>query len=67
VITRDDLRKGTIVGKVQCEECSQWHPAEFSHFSIHGDEPVFAVVCTEDWLTAYYTPAGVWMDEGVSL
>lgn len=68
-ITRDDLTKGLVVGTVQCENvgCQQHHPAEFSHFSQYGDEPVFAVVCTQDWLTDYYTPEGITLNEGVDL
>lgn len=44
-------------GSVECDECGQWHVAEFSHLSqFDGVTPVYAVICTEDpeWLVDYY-------------
>jgi hypothetical protein len=50
---------GDRVGTVLCENCDSAHPAEYSHESPYGGHDVFAVVCTVDWLTSYYTAAGV--------
>ena len=42
-------------GRVTCDNCGAEHVAEYSHESLHGQGPIFAVVCTEDELTDYYT------------
>jgi hypothetical protein len=40
---------------VDCRECEQEHEAEFSHVARWGGANVYAVVCTRDGLTDYYT------------
>lgn len=45
----DTTRTGTIV----CETCEQTHVAEYHHDAQDGT-PVYAVVCTEDWLTEFW-------------
>lgn len=45
--------------EVRCDECDELHPAEYSHESIHGQGPIYAVVCTRDGLTDYYTSEGL--------
>lgn len=42
-----------------CESCGAVHPAEYSHEGRFSEGPVYAVVCTVDYLTDYYTTAGV--------
>jgi hypothetical protein len=42
-------------GTVSCHSCGATHQAEYSHNSPHNGQPVYAVVCTVDWLTDYYT------------
>lgn len=42
-------------GPVTCWTCGAPHPAEYSHEGRHGEGPIFAVVCTVDHLTDYYT------------
>ena len=44
-------------GTVQCDECEQIHPATYSHGGRFGEGPIYAVVCTADGLTDYYTAA----------
>lgn len=44
---------------VTCDHCGAVHQAEFSHDGLHGEGPIFAVVCTVDQLTDYYTTEGV--------
>ena len=39
----------------QCLECGDWHEAEYSHEGRFGEGPIYAVVCTVDYLTSYYT------------
>jgi hypothetical protein len=39
----------------QCDACGRPHPAEFSHQGRFGEGPIYAVVCTRDYLTDYYT------------
>jgi hypothetical protein len=38
-----------------CDECEQQHPAYYSHEGRFGEGPIYAVVCTVDDLTDYYT------------
>lgn len=54
-----DYTTGQVVGTVQCDQCGETHPAEFSHYSAHGGHAVFAIVCTNDYLTDYYVAEGV--------
>jgi hypothetical protein len=50
----------TIAYRVRCHECGDWHPAEFSHVGGYSRPvDVYAVVCTVDGLTDYYTTDGV--------
>lgn len=42
-------------GPVTCHECGEAHEATYSHDGRFGEGPIFAVVCTVDWLTSYYT------------
>ena len=42
-------------GTVECDECGERHVAEYSHEGRFGEGPIFAVVCTRDDLTDYYT------------
>jgi hypothetical protein len=44
---------------VICHECGQRHVAEYSHEGLHGEGPIFAVVCPVDYLTDYYTTEGL--------
>lgn len=44
-------RKETVV----CYECGGKHEATYSHEGRFGEGPIYAVVCTVDWLTDYYT------------
>lgn len=44
-----------ITRHVICDECGQRHIAEESHEGQHGEGTIYAVVCTVDWLTDYYT------------
>lgn len=49
-------------GTVRCQECSSTHEAIFSHASAHGGRDVYAVVCSADGLTDYYTDDVVDLD-----
>jgi hypothetical protein len=40
---------------VVCFQCEARHEAEYSHEGRFGEGPIYAVVCTEDGLTDYYT------------
>jgi hypothetical protein len=40
--------------RVECMQCGAEHPAEFRDVNQYGQK-VWTVVCTEDWLTDYYT------------
>lgn len=41
---------------VNCQDCDNVHPANFSHMSQWDPTTrVYAVVCEVDWLTSYYT------------
>jgi len=42
-----------------CDECGQLHEATYSHEGQWGEGPIYAVVCTQDWLTSYYTAEGL--------
>lgn len=42
-------------GQILCQSCGEPHPAEYSHEGRYGEGPIYAVVCTVDWLTDYYT------------
>lgn len=42
---------------VLCEQCGEKHVGEYHHDSEFGGHPVYAVVCTEDYLTDWYTLA----------
>lgn len=44
---------------VCCHQCGNEHPAEYSHEGRHGEGPIYAVVCTLDHLTDYYTREGL--------
>lgn len=44
-----------VRGPVTCWHCEQPHEAEYSHEGRFGEGPIFAVVCTVDGLTDYYT------------
>lgn len=44
-------------GTVQCQDCPETHPAEYSHNSDHGGHRVFAVVCGD--FVEYYTEEAV--------
>jgi len=43
---------GIKVGKVICDDCGQEHNATESH--QQGQDLMFAVECTQDFLTGYY-------------
>lgn len=45
--------------QARCQECGDLHPAEFSHDGANGQGPIYAVVCTRDDLTDYYTEEGL--------
>lgn len=62
--TEREFQTGTVVGTVQCFECGDSHEAEYSHEGRFGEGPIFAVVCTVDYLTSYYTTEGVDFTEG---
>lgn len=51
------------IGRTTCFECGQVHPATYSHEGRFGEGPIFAVVCDDDGLTAYYTLDAVELDE----
>lgn len=40
---------------VRCYTCGESHPAEPSHVGRFGEGQIYAVVCTADYLTDYYT------------
>lgn len=40
---------------VQCQECGANHEANYSHEGRFGEGPIYAVICTVDGLTDYYT------------
>lgn len=40
---------------VACFECHETHVGEYSHEGRYGEGPIYAVVCTRDHLTDYYT------------
>lgn len=44
---------------VSCERCGEAHPAEYSHEGRYGEGHVYAVTCTADLLTDYYTEEGL--------
>lgn len=44
---------------VACHTCGDTHPAEYSHKSPYGGHAVYAVVCTLDYLTDYYTEEAI--------
>lgn len=46
-------------GHVTCDQCGGRHVAEFSHIGQFGQGPIYAVVCTEDYLTDYYQESRV--------
>jgi hypothetical protein len=54
-IAKGDWETGELAGHVECQECDGFHVAEFSHEGRFGEGPIFAVVCTVDHLTSYYT------------
>ncbi len=41
-------------GTVECDQCGDRHVAEYSHENERQGS-IFAVVCTVDYLTDYYT------------
>lgn len=45
--------------QVRCENCGEYHPAEYSHEGQYDQGPIYAVVCTKDHLTDYFTLDGV--------
>jgi hypothetical protein len=47
--------EGQAVYEVTCQECGQVHIAEYSHEGRFNEGPIYAVVCTQDNLTDYYT------------
>lgn len=49
----DDTLPDTIV--VVCHECGAEHLGTYSHLGQYGEGPIYAVVCTADDLTDYYT------------
>lgn len=54
VVYRDDVHTCDCQPlEVQCQQCEEWHPAEYSHEGRFGEGPIFAVVCGE--FTDYYT------------
>ena len=42
-----------------CDDCGQKHEATYSHEGEWGQGPIYAVVCTVDHLTSYYTAEGL--------
>jgi hypothetical protein len=46
-------------GRVDCDNCGAFHPADYSHEGDFGQGPIFAVVCTVDDLTDYYQESRV--------
>lgn len=46
-----DQREGIVL----CDECGEPHPAHYSHEGQFGEGAIYAVVCTADLLTDYYT------------
>jgi len=40
---------------VVCDSCGQRHPAEPAHLDQWSNRQLYAVVCTQDQLTDYYT------------
>lgn len=42
-----------------CQRCGKTHEAEYSHEGRFNEGPIFAVVCTDDHLTDYYTEEGL--------
>lgn len=42
-------------GRIQCDRCPDIHPAHYSHEGRFGEGPIYAVVCTADGLTDYWT------------
>jgi hypothetical protein len=38
-----------------CDNCGEPHMATYSHEGNFGEGPIYAVVCTADQLTDYYT------------
>lgn len=57
-VTREG-RSDTIaqIGRLDfCPDCeSTTHEAVYSHEGRYGEGPIYAVVCTRDWLTGYFT------------
>lgn len=45
--------------KVVCHECGEPHEATFSHLDPWSGADLYAAVCSEDWLTDYYTEAAL--------
>lgn len=43
------------IGTVECDHCGQTHEAEIAHKDRFSGKQLFAVVCTEDYLTDWYT------------
>lgn len=44
---------------VTCDNCGSRHEATPSHQGTHGEGQIYAVVCTADNLTDYYTSEGL--------
>lgn len=50
-----DTEGPVTTGRIVCDQCGQEHDATFSHEGTFGEGPIYAVVCTVDHLTDYYT------------
>jgi hypothetical protein len=44
---------------VRCQECGAKHVAEYNHEGDYDQGPIYAVVCTADHLTDFYTAEAV--------
>lgn len=50
-----DTETYPITGTVVCDHCGQTHIAEIAHKDQFSGKQLFAVVCTADYLTDWYT------------
>ena len=46
-----------------CDTCGAPHEATYSHEGQYGEGAIYAVVCTQDWLTDYYTSERVAVEQ----